>query len=94
MFVVLHYPTNYSKPVGVWWWDGAREVPTSYYVPGAENFYAGAVDLLGSARNEAHWDGFAQKLADRTPWGSSFEVDDIQGDPKKYLDTLRKVKAA
>jgi hypothetical protein len=92
MYVVLHYPTAYSKPVGIWWWDGAREVPTSYYLPGCENYYANSVDVLGSARDEAHWDAFSQKLADRTPWGAAYETDDINVDPQRYLRLLQKTK--
>lgn len=85
MFAVTHQASAYGKPVGIWWWDSARECPTSFYLPGNENFQARAVDSLGGARDKSHWQQVAQKLADRTPYSDNYEPADVQGDPRKFL---------
>lgn len=90
MLVALHYPTAYSKPIGIWWWDPIANAPTSYYVPGAENYHDSAVDILGSAESELQWNGWAQRMADRIPVNSAFSVDDIDIPPKTYLNAMRR----
>lgn len=88
-FVLLHYPTAYSAPVGVWWWNPVTNTPKAYYMPGAENYQAGVVDLLGSAKSEVLWDQWCQKLADRTPYSHAFSADNINVSPMAYLRSMR-----
>lgn len=89
-FVCVHYPTAYSKPVGIWWWDPGQGAPTSYYLPGAESYHASAVGVLGSAKDETQWNSWAARMADRTPVSSSFSVDEIDISPITYLKALVK----
>lgn len=92
MQALLHFRSAYGKPVGIWWWDGARNCPTSFYLPGDQNYYARAVDTVGSAPDQEHWNQIAQKIASRTPYTDSYETADVEGDPKLYLRALQKVK--
>lgn len=85
MFAVTHQASAYGKPLGIWWWDGVRNCPTSFYLPAGKNFYARAVGTLGGAHDQTHWQQIAQKLADRTPYSDNYEVVDVQGDPRKFL---------
>lgn len=70
------------------------QAPNSYYVTGAENYYAMVVGLLGSSPNEEAWDSLIQKFADRTPFADAFEADTINVSPKTYLRALRNRKPA
>lgn len=87
--VVLHYPTVYSAPVGVWYWDKVKNCPASFYLPGNENAYSAVVGLLGSAPSEQLWDGFVYRLADRTPNADAFSADTINVSPRAYLKAVR-----
>lgn len=88
-YVIVHYPTAYTKPVGIWWWNDIQNCPNSFYMPGTEKYKNSVMDLLGSARDSSHWELFTQKLADATPVADSFQADNIDVSPKIYLKSLR-----
>lgn len=91
-FVLVHFPTAYSKPVGVWWWNTSLSAPQSYYEPGAENYHDMVVSLLGVGKSEQQWEQNAQKLSDRTPYSDAFQADNISVSPQTYLRALTKAK--
>lgn len=88
--VCLHFPSIYSKPIGIWFWDEKLGSPNAYYLSDSFSKYM-EVAYLFKSLNKKQWDKWLTRLSERTPVDFNFEVVDIYVEPKQFLDNLIEV---
>lgn len=92
MLAALQFPTVFSPPVGIWWFDPADEVMRSYYLPGNEPFEVLGRASMGGVQSAPQWEYWAQRMADRTPQTIAWETIDVsdQSSPQEVLALMVK----
>lgn len=89
MKVLVHYSPLSPHPSGVWWMEGTRGIPKSFYVD-PEVKARGAVgifgpDFDGTPLTLANWDYLLDRLPDSTSPFASWTVEDVKGDPRDLV---------